>query len=75
MNAEERHKMLQDSVKENAALRARVALMEKVAEAARGVAQWTDACWSGGYAGNQAHPAYEDVMELRAALDALKEGK
>lgn len=51
----------------------RLSTLEKVVEAARGVAQWSDACWTGGYAGNQPHPAWGDVQELRAAIEAAKE--
>ena len=44
----------------------------ELARALRHVIQWSDACWTGGYAGNQAHPAWEDVQEARKLL---KEGK
>ena len=45
------------------------AQLAKIREKARSVAQWSDACWTGGYAGNQPHPALGDVQELRDALE------
>jgi hypothetical protein len=43
--------------------------LKQLREALRGIVQWSDACWTGGYAGNQAHPAWEDVQEGRAVLE------
>jgi hypothetical protein len=43
-------------------------------EALRGIVQWADPCWTGGYAGDPKtpHPAWGDVQEGRAALEAAK---
>jgi hypothetical protein len=43
-------------------------------EALRGIVQWSDACWTGGYAGDPKtpHPAWGDVQEGRAVLETGK---
>jgi hypothetical protein len=42
--------------------------IRQLEEALRHIVQWSDACWTGGYAGDQTHPAWGDVQEGRKLL-------